>query len=88
MLESMLDFSGATAVNKVAGLTDTQALTAAVPPSALTPVTVSKHLAGTERFWFSIDDFATRRFVLANSHVSTIRAPTGHQAWFAAHVPR
>ncbi len=55
MLESMLDFYRATVVLKVAGLTDAQALTAAVPPSALTPTTVVKHLTGTERFWFSID---------------------------------
>jgi hypothetical protein len=55
MLESMLDFYRATVVNKVAGLTDAQAFTAAVAPSALTPATVVKHLAGTERFWFSID---------------------------------
>jgi hypothetical protein len=55
MLESMLDFYRATVVNKVAGLTDAQAFTAAVPPSVLTPATVVKHLAGTERFWFSID---------------------------------
>jgi hypothetical protein len=55
MLESMLDFYRATVVNKVAGLTDSQAFTAAVPPSTLTPATVVKHLAGTERFWFSID---------------------------------
>ena len=55
MLESMLDFYRATVVNKVAGLTDAQAFTAAVPPSTLTPATVVKHLAGTERFWFSID---------------------------------
>src|SRR3954470_8389963 len=55
MPESMLDFYRATVVNKVAGLTDTQAFTAAVPPSTLTPATVVKHLAGTERFWFSID---------------------------------
>ena len=26
-----------------------------MPPSTLTPATVVKHLAGTERFWFSID---------------------------------
>jgi Protein of unknown function (DUF664) len=51
----MLDFYRATVVNKVAGLTDSQALTAAVSPSTLTPITVVKHLAGTERFWFSID---------------------------------
>jgi hypothetical protein len=55
MLESMLDFYRATVVNKVAGLTDAQAFTAPVPPSTLTPATVVKHLAGTERFWFSID---------------------------------
>lgn len=55
MLESMLDCYRATVVNKVAGLTDAQAFTAAVAPSTLTPATVVKHLAGTERFWFSID---------------------------------
>jgi hypothetical protein len=55
MLESMLDCYRATVVNKVAGLSDAQAFTAAVPPSSLTPATVVKHLAGTERFWFSID---------------------------------
>jgi hypothetical protein len=55
MLESMLDCYRATVVNKVAGLTDAQAFTAGVPPSKLTPATVVKHLAGTERFWFSID---------------------------------
>jgi len=55
MLESMLDFYRATVVNKVAGLTDAQAFTAVVPASTLTPATVVKHLAGTERFWFSID---------------------------------
>jgi uncharacterized protein DUF664 len=55
MLESMLDFYRATVVNKVAGLTDDQAFRAVVSPSSLTPATVVKHLAGTERFWFSID---------------------------------
>jgi hypothetical protein len=55
MPESMLDFYRATVVNKVAGLSDAQAFTAAVPPSTLTPAAVVKHLAGTERFWFSID---------------------------------
>ena len=39
----------------MAGLTDSQGLNAAVSPSTLTPTTVVKHLAGTERFWFSID---------------------------------
>ena len=55
MLESMLDFYRTTVVTKVAGLTDAQAFAASVPPSTLTPATVVKHLAGTERFWFSID---------------------------------
>jgi hypothetical protein len=55
MLESMLDFYRATVVNKVAGLTDARAFAASVSPSTLTPATVVKHLAGTERFWFSID---------------------------------
>ena len=55
LLESMLDFHRATVVNKVAGLSDSQAFTAAVSPSTLTPATVVKHLTGTERFWFSID---------------------------------
>ena len=55
MLESMRDCYRATVVNKVAGLTDDQVFTAAVPPSTLTPATVVKHLTGTERFWFSID---------------------------------
>jgi hypothetical protein len=55
VLESMLDFYRATVVNKVAGLSDDQAFSASVPPSTLTPATVVKHLAGTERFWFSID---------------------------------
>lgn len=54
-MESMLDFYRTTVVNKVAGLTDAQAFTAAVSSSTLTPATVVKHLAGTERFWFSID---------------------------------
>jgi hypothetical protein len=55
VLESMLDFYRATVVTKVAGLSDAQAFEAGVPPSTLTPATVVKHLAGTERFWFSID---------------------------------
>lgn len=48
MLESMLDTYRATVVNKVAGLNDAQAFSAAVPPSTLTPATVVKHLTGTE----------------------------------------
>ncbi len=61
MLESMLDFYRATVVNKVAGLTDAQAFTAAVTPSKLTPATVVKHLACVERFYFlgeDVDDWA------------------------------
>ena len=54
-LTAMLDFFRATVVNKVAGLSDEQAFTAAVPPSTLTPGGLVKHLTGTERFWFSID---------------------------------
>lgn len=54
-LEQMLDFFRATAMRKVDGLTEEQAATASVPPSALTPLGTVKHLAGTERFWFSID---------------------------------
>ena len=54
-LEGMLDFLRATIVNKVAGLTDEQAFAAPVPPSTLTPAGLVKHLAGVERFWFSID---------------------------------
>jgi len=55
ILESMLDFHRATVLTKVAGLSDEQAFAPAVTPSTLTPATVVKHLAGTERFWFSID---------------------------------
>ena len=51
----ILDFLRATAVNKVAGLSDAQAFSRPVPASDLTPAGVIKHLAGVERFWFSID---------------------------------
>lgn len=54
-LTQLLDFLRATVVNKVAGLTDELAFSRPVPPSALTPAGVVKHLTGTERFWFSID---------------------------------
>jgi hypothetical protein len=54
-LTGLLDFLRATAINKVAGLTDEQAFAATVPPSTLTPAGVIKHLTGVERFWFSID---------------------------------
>jgi hypothetical protein len=55
VLTGMLDFLRDTVVNKVAGLTDEQAFAHSVPASALTPASLVKHLAGTERFWFAID---------------------------------
>ncbi len=54
-LTGLLDFLRATVVTKVAGLTDEQAFGHPIPPSALTPAGVVKHLTGVERFWFSID---------------------------------
>ena len=54
-LVGILDFLRATVVNKVAGLTDTEAFRESVPPSTLTAAGVVKHLTGVERFWFSID---------------------------------
>ena len=54
-LTQRLDFLRATAVLKAEGLTDEQAFATPVPPSALTPAGVVKHLSATERFWFSID---------------------------------
>src|SRR5688572_16696011 len=58
-LAAVLDFLRATAVNKVAGLTDTQAFSRPVESFDLTPAGVVKHLAAVERWWFSID-FANR----------------------------
>lgn len=55
MLPALLDFLRSTVVHKVDELSDDQAFSRPVPPSALTPAGVVKHLAGTERFWFSID---------------------------------
>jgi hypothetical protein len=54
-LAGVLDFLRATVVNKVAGLTDRDALRESVPPSKLSAAGVVKHLTGVERFWFSID---------------------------------
>jgi hypothetical protein len=54
-LTGLLDFLRATAINKVAGLSDEQAFAMPVPPSTLTPAGIVKHLTGVERFWFSID---------------------------------
>ncbi len=55
MLPALLDFLRSTVVHKVEGLSDDDAFSRPVPPSALSPAGVVKHLAGTERFWFSID---------------------------------
>ncbi len=55
MLPALLDFLRSTVVHKVDELSDDQAFSRPVPPSALSPAGVVKHLAGTERFWFSID---------------------------------
>jgi hypothetical protein len=55
VLTGLLDFLRATAVMKVAGLSEEQARSAPVPPSVLTPAGIIKHLTGVERFWFSID---------------------------------
>lgn len=54
-LVGMLDFLRATVVQKVTGLSDADAFRPPVPPSTLTAAGVVKHLAGVERFWFSID---------------------------------
>ena len=55
VLQGVLDFARGAVVRKASGLTEQQARTAAVPPSALTPAGIVKHLTGVERFWFSID---------------------------------
>jgi Protein of unknown function (DUF664) len=52
---ALLDFLRDTVVMKVAGLTDEQAFSRPVSPSALSPAGIVKHLTGVERFWFSID---------------------------------
>jgi hypothetical protein len=54
-LTGMLDFLRATVVIKVVGLSDEQAFSRPVAASRLTPAGLVKHLAGVERFWFSID---------------------------------
>jgi hypothetical protein len=54
-LAGVLDFLRATVVNKVAGLTDRDALRESVRPSKLSAAGVVKHLTGVDRFWFSID---------------------------------
>ena len=55
VLAGVLDFVRGAVVRKVEGLTEEQLRRPAVPPSTLTPGGVIKHLAATERFWFSID---------------------------------
>lgn len=54
-LTGLLDFLRSTVVNKVAGLSDEQAISRPVDSSELTPAGVVKHLTGVERFWFTID---------------------------------
>lgn len=54
-LTELLDFLRATVVMKTCGLSDEAAASRPVPASALTIAGVIKHLAGVERFWFSID---------------------------------
>ncbi len=54
-LEQRLDFLRASAVRKAIGLTDDEAFSRPVPASDLTIAGVIKHLACTERWWFTID---------------------------------
>lgn len=55
VLGDVLDFLRSTVELKAAGLTESQARTAAVPPSPLTVAGVVQHLMLVERFWFAID---------------------------------
>jgi hypothetical protein len=55
ILAGTLDYLRTAIVRKAEGLSEEQARQAPVPPSTMTPAGVLKHLAGTERFWFSID---------------------------------
>jgi hypothetical protein len=54
-LTELLDFLRATVVMKTVGLSDEAAASRPVAASELTIAGVVKHLAGVERFWFSID---------------------------------
>ncbi|WP_198009017.1 DinB family protein [Saccharomonospora saliphila] len=51
-LQSWLDFQRATLAVKCAGLTDTQLRTASAPPSPLTLLGLTAHMAEVERNWF------------------------------------
>jgi uncharacterized damage-inducible protein DinB len=51
-LESWLDFHRVTLAMKCAGLSDEQAATASVPPSAVTLTGLVQHMAEVERNWF------------------------------------
>ena len=51
-LESWLDFHRATLAIKCAGLNDRQAVTASVPPSAVTLTGLVQQMAEVERNWF------------------------------------
>ncbi len=54
-LVQRLDFLRASAVLKAVGLSDEQAFSRPVPASELTIAGLVKHLACTERWWFTID---------------------------------
>ncbi|WP_438388234.1 DinB family protein [Actinopolyspora saharensis] len=52
VLEGWLDFHRATLETKCAGVDDTQAATASVPPSGITLTGLVQHMAEVERNWF------------------------------------
>ncbi|WP_026152356.1 DinB family protein [Actinopolyspora halophila] len=52
VLEGWLDFHRATLETKCAGVDDTQAATASVPPSGITLTGLIQHMAEVERNWF------------------------------------
>ena len=52
----MLDYLRASVPLKASELSDDQAFSRPVPASQLAIASLVKHLAGVERFWFSIDD--------------------------------
>lgn len=52
VLLGYLDYHRAVLARKLAGVSDEQARTAAVPPSALTLLGLIRHMADVERWWF------------------------------------
>jgi len=54
-LTQLLDFLRATVLTKATGVSDDHAAAHPIPTSELTVAGIVKHLAGVERFWFSID---------------------------------